>query len=156
MRKNHREKDGKRHAYWTLVESVRTERGPRQRIVAYLGLLDETGRLGVLDAGEPDTGKRQGDLFEPRVREWVEVDTAGLRVERPRFFGGPWLGRELLRMVGLDDFLREAVPVGREAGLERSRRLARLVRTERRLLSVTHQRLTIECRRTLAHLYSAY
>jgi hypothetical protein len=30
-----------------LAESYRTARGPRQRVVAYLGELDEQGRLGV-------------------------------------------------------------------------------------------------------------
>jgi hypothetical protein len=30
-----------------LVESVRTARGPRQQVVAYLGKLDEAGRLGA-------------------------------------------------------------------------------------------------------------
>ncbi|MGH6894600.1 MAG: IS1634 family transposase [Dongiaceae bacterium] len=34
-----RTKDGKRHTYFSLVESRRTERGPRQRIVAQLGEL---------------------------------------------------------------------------------------------------------------------
>ena len=29
----------KRLAYWALVESVRTDRGPRQRVVAHLGEL---------------------------------------------------------------------------------------------------------------------
>ncbi len=114
LRRNYRTKDGKRHAYWTLVQSVRTERGPRQRIVAYLGLCDEAGRLGVLDAAEPDTRHRQEHLFEPGVREWVEVDVAGMRVERLRAFGGPWLGRELLRTVGLDRFFESVLPVGRE------------------------------------------
>ena len=32
-------RDGKRHTYFALVESQRTERGPRQRIVAQLGEL---------------------------------------------------------------------------------------------------------------------
>ena len=44
IRPCYRMKDGKRHAYWALVESYRTERGPRQRRVAYLGLMDEAGR----------------------------------------------------------------------------------------------------------------
>ena len=47
LRRCYRRKDGKRHAYWALVESYRTARGPRQRVVAYLGELDESGRLGV-------------------------------------------------------------------------------------------------------------
>ena len=41
---------GRRHSYWTLVESVRTGRGPRQRVVAYLGEMDESGRLGLAQA----------------------------------------------------------------------------------------------------------
>ncbi|HEX3998037.1 MAG TPA: hypothetical protein VHX65_05755, partial [Pirellulales bacterium] len=44
---------GQREAYWALVESFRTERGPRQRTVAYLGLMDEAGRLGVEQAADP-------------------------------------------------------------------------------------------------------
>jgi hypothetical protein len=41
LRKLHRTKDGKRHTYFALVESHRTERGPRQRVVAQLGELTE-------------------------------------------------------------------------------------------------------------------
>ena len=40
VRPCYRRKNGKRHAYWALVESYRTERGPRQRVVAYLGDMD--------------------------------------------------------------------------------------------------------------------
>ncbi|MEO8495312.1 MAG: hypothetical protein ABI614_09590 [Planctomycetota bacterium] len=39
-----------RHAYWALVESYRSAAGPRQRVVAWLGKLDEAGRLGVEQA----------------------------------------------------------------------------------------------------------
>ena len=49
IRPCYRKKDGRRHAYWALVESYRTERGPRQRTVAYLGQLDEADRLGYGD-----------------------------------------------------------------------------------------------------------
>ena len=50
LRQYFKKKDGRRHAYWGLVESYRTERGPRQRVVAWLGLMDEAGRLGVAQA----------------------------------------------------------------------------------------------------------
>lgn len=43
---------GQRRAYWALVESVRTERGPRQNVVAWLGSLDEAGRLGLQQAAQ--------------------------------------------------------------------------------------------------------
>ena len=49
-----------RHAYWALVESYRTERGPRPRVVAYLGQLDKQGHLGVQQAvTQPAAGKRR-------------------------------------------------------------------------------------------------
>lgn len=41
LRKFRRTKDGKRHTYFALVESRRTERGPRQRVVAQLGELTD-------------------------------------------------------------------------------------------------------------------
>ena len=41
LRKYQRTKDGKKHTYFALVESQRTERGPRQRVVAQLGELTE-------------------------------------------------------------------------------------------------------------------
>ena len=47
LRRCYREKDGKRHAYGALVESYRTARGPRQRVVAWLGELEERGRWGI-------------------------------------------------------------------------------------------------------------
>jgi hypothetical protein len=92
LRRCYRQKDGNRHAYWALVESYRTARGPRQRVVAYLGELDEQGRLGVLRAAERDSAP-QADLFDRQASpEWVEVDLGGVRVERSRPFGGGWLG----------------------------------------------------------------
>jgi hypothetical protein len=47
LRRCYRNKDGKRHSYWALVESHHTVRGPRQRVVAWLGELDEHGRLAI-------------------------------------------------------------------------------------------------------------
>ena len=90
-------KDGKRHAYWALVESFRTDAGPRQRVVAWLGKLDEAGRLGVEQAardtdqspsnGSATASSRQQSLFDqtfddaPVEPEWVEINEAGVRVE---------------------------------------------------------------------------
>ena len=87
IRPHYRKKDGKRHAYWALVESYRTERGPRQRIVAYLGQLDEKGRLGVKRAAEGN-GARQKKLIDDVEPEWVEVDASRVRVENRLDFGG--------------------------------------------------------------------
>jgi len=114
MRRCYRDKDDKRHAYWALVESYRTARGPRRRVVAWLGAMDEHGRMGVKRCAA-NAGLEQTGLFaasgEP---EWVGVDLRGVRVERTRRFGGPWLGRTLLRQLELDRFLDENLRHGRE------------------------------------------
>ena len=114
IRPCYRTKNGKRHAYWALVASHRTERGPRQRVVAYLGELDEAGRLGVRHAAEEGADGRQRRLFGDVEPEWVEVDASRVRVENCRDLGGPWLVLELMRELGLDVFLRNVIPSGRE------------------------------------------
>ncbi len=114
LRRCYREKDGKRHAYWALVESYRTARGPRQRVVAYLGELDGHGRLGVQHCALGGKSGWQADLFQDARPEYVEVDLKGVRVERSRQFGGCWLGLTLLRQLGLDEVLEQLLPPGRE------------------------------------------
>jgi transposase len=121
--------EGKRRAYWALVESVRTERGPRQNVVAWLGALDEAGRLGVQEAARSqmdnraDAGVRPSSsqlaLFEfedePTEPRWVRVNTSAVRVENSRAFGGPWLAMHLLEQLKLDEFLHKQMPLGRES-----------------------------------------
>ncbi|MFV0446364.1 MAG: IS1634 family transposase [Planctomycetaceae bacterium] len=129
IRQCHRTKNGKRHAYWALVESYRVATGPRQRVIAWLGNLDEAGRLGVRDAAEASTGtgSNAGTPNGDRQRRfefddestavpprWVEVNAAGVRVENVRQFGGPWLALRLIHELGLDTFLKEVIPQGRE------------------------------------------
>ena len=46
MRKCGRRVGSERKDYWQLVESYRTERGPRQRVVAYLGDGPRNGERG--------------------------------------------------------------------------------------------------------------
>ncbi len=119
IRPCYRKKNGKSHAYWALVESYRTDRGPRQRVVAYLGQLKDAQRRGVKRAAEGNKGSpfRQLQLFghdnkpEP---EWVEVDTANVRVENQLDFGGPWLAMELMRKLRLDKLLESVMPCGGE------------------------------------------
>jgi transposase len=115
LRRCHRAKDGKRHAYWALVKSVRTAKGPRQEVVAYLGDLDEAGRLGVQQAADfrksPDGQEQLFDETQPR---WVEVNAAAVRVDGTREFGGGWLALQLIRKLGLGALLAELMPAGRE------------------------------------------
>lgn len=63
LRKICRHKDGKSHDYWALIESYRTARGPRQRVVSYLGDMEAATRLGVQQAAR-NHPSRQTDLYE--------------------------------------------------------------------------------------------
>jgi transposase len=114
IRPHYRTKNGKRHAYWALMESYRTQRGPRQRVVAYLGQLDEARRLGVQEAAAGTAGTHQKRLFDDTRPAWVEVDVQRVRVENRRAFGGPWLGLELVDALGLKEFLARTLPRGDE------------------------------------------
>jgi len=111
IRPCYRLKDGKRHAYWALVESVRTTRGPRQRVVAYLGQAAPRRRRGVKRAAG---SAAEPSLLEDSQAQWVEVDARRVRLERCLDFGGPWLGLQVLRKLELIDFLEEIMPAGRE------------------------------------------
>ena len=114
IRKTTRIKDGKGHAYWALVESYRTPKGPRQRTVAWLGEIDEAGRLGIEKYTKRNTESQQ-ELFKTSPEpEWVEVNVNGISVENIKDFGGPWLCLELIRRLQLDKFFEEHIPKGRE------------------------------------------
>jgi hypothetical protein len=103
-------KNGKRHGYWALVESYRTSRGPRQRVVSYLGQADESLRHGI---HQKATGKaHQRMLFGDVEPEWVEVNVNGIRVENCLDFGGPWLGLELLKRLGLTELFDNLIEEG--------------------------------------------
>lgn len=115
LRRCYRAKDGKRHAYWALVKSVRTARGPRQQVVAYLGDLDEAGRMGVqrTAAGRGGPAPQQEMFDGPRPR-WVEVNLSAVRVEGTRGLGGPWLALQIINRLGLKALLERLMPAGRE------------------------------------------
>lgn len=123
LRRHYRRINGEHRAFWSLVESYRTARGPRQRVVAHLGDMQEPLRRGVLLAAGgrdttaqlplPEIGEDPERMERPDA-EWVEVDIKRVRVERSRAFGGAWLGLEVAERLGLPDFLRDEVKTGRE------------------------------------------
>jgi transposase len=110
-------KSGK--TYWRLVRSVRGGCGPRQRTVAYLGTLEEEERRGwgrlarLLDRRGPETP----DLFvsEAQAQRPVSVVPGQVEVERVRRFGDAWVGWELWRLLGLEEFFAGREEKGREA-----------------------------------------
>lgn len=121
LRRNLKKKNGVDYDCWTLVESVRTERGPRQRIVATIGKLpglDREERIGWDEIGRILSGKPRPEpgLFH-QIEEppsWATVNISGVSVERLRHFGDVYLGLLLWHRLGLSDFCRNSMPAGRE------------------------------------------
>ena len=99
--------------HWALVESYRTARGPRQRVVSYLGDLAAEERLGMASAIAGEHA-HQLELFDNTSLRRVEIDVQSVHVERTAAFGGVWLGKILLEYLGLDTFVAEHIPQGRE------------------------------------------
>jgi transposase len=126
LKRCRRKKDGKKHVYWQLVESYRTPRGSRHRVVAYLGELSRGeregwARLGAMLDGKAVEKAKQLMLFEAEgeegkeaVPETVEVNVKGVEVTRTRDFGEVYLGLCLWRMLGLQELLAGLIPAGRE------------------------------------------
>ena len=59
-----RRKDGKDHQYYSLVESVRTSRGPQHRVLAYLGELNASVEEGWRKAISIFNGEGQEEQLE--------------------------------------------------------------------------------------------
>ena len=113
LRSNYRHKDGKDHAYWSLVETVRTPDGPRQRTLCYLGELNHSAQARWLRAVEvfnEQGERRQLKLFPSDVEppendpDVARVRLSAVRLERVRQFGNCFLALELWKQLGLDRF----------------------------------------------------
>jgi transposase len=123
LRRCVRRKNGKPHTYWALVESYRTGRGSRQRLVAYLGELRRSEQSGWAQLGRKLSGKQrpQRSLFDPPhyddpadEEEPVLVRLKGVTLDRLRDFGDVWLACGLWRLLELDKLLDGLMPRARE------------------------------------------
>ncbi len=121
LRRNTKKKGGVDYDCWTLVESVRTARGPRQRIVATIGKLpglEREERIGWDEIGRILSGKPRpeaGLFSQPEdPPSWATVNLSGVSVERLRHFGDVYLGLLLWNWLGLAEFCKEQIPTGRE------------------------------------------
>ena len=118
LRSNRRSKDGKDHRYWSLVETVRTADGPRQRTLCYLGELNSSAQtrwLKTIEVFNEQGETQQLKLFPVEVEpppddpQVVRVLLNKVRLERTRQFGACWLGLELWKRLGLDRFFERCV-----------------------------------------------
>src|SRR5713226_8084256 len=118
LRPHQRNKDGKDHTYWSLVETVRTVDGPRQRTLCYLGELNGSAQARWLKSVEVfnEQGEAQQlKLFPSHIEvpdddpQVARVLVNRVRLERTRQFGGCFLGWELWKRLGLDHFCEEVL-----------------------------------------------
>ena len=122
LRRCKRKKNGKQHMYWALVESCRTARGSRQRLVAYIGELKAGEQNGWVQLSRrlDKKSRPQPSLFDPphyddpADEEPLEINLKGVRLERVRDFGEVWLALGLWRLLCLDSLLSDRMPPGRE------------------------------------------
>jgi hypothetical protein len=124
LRRYTRTKNGKRHVYFALVESVRTEAGPRQQVVAHLGELSNAqeqrwqrtvsfyNRHGEVQQLQlfPDDDEVPAPDDATVVR--IRLDKVGW--SNSRRFGDVWLARWLWQFLELDKIVARHVPQHRE------------------------------------------
>src|ERR1700688_1072649 len=118
LRANLRHKDGKDHTYWSLVETVRTPDGPRQKTLCYLGELNSSAQarwLRTIEVFNEQGEAQQLKLFPSDVEpppddpQVTRVLLSKVRLERTRQFGACYLGLELWKRLELDSFFEHAM-----------------------------------------------
>jgi hypothetical protein len=118
LRPHSRNKDGKDHTYWSLVETVRTPDGPRQKTLCYLGELNSSAQarwLTTVEVFNEQGEAQQLKLFPSHVApppddpQVARVLLHKVRLERTRQFGACFLGLELWKRLALDRFFEQAI-----------------------------------------------
>ncbi len=118
LRSHGRNKDGKDHTYWSLVETVRTPDGPRQKTLCYLGELNSSAQtrwLRTVEVFNEQGEAQQLKLFPSHVApppddpQVARVLLNKVRLERTRQFGSCFLGLDLWKRLELDRFFQQTV-----------------------------------------------
>ena len=126
LRQTRRQKDGKTHSYWSVVENRRVQGGRVvQRHVLYLGEISPSQAaawrksIEVLEDGE--SAPRNYALFPEDRCEGLLPDESIVRLKlksmqlcRPRQWGACWLALQLWQMLDLDVFWAERLPPSRK------------------------------------------
>jgi transposase len=119
LRAKIRKKDGKKHRYFSVVENRRV--GAKKRTVQRTVL-----HLGEINSGQEAAWRKTLEVFdetrqqhaalslfaddEPMPAEAidsVQVKLSEIELRRPRAFGNCWLGCELWRQLGLEEFWQQ-------------------------------------------------
>lgn len=124
LRAKTRFKDGKKHRYWSIVESCRNHDGRVvQRQVLYLGEINDSQKAAwckTIEVLQEDSRASQVALF-PTDREApaldcdvVHIKLNELQLHHPRQWGACWLVLTLWDQLHLDDFWQTRLPVSRQ------------------------------------------
>jgi transposase len=124
LRRYRRTKNGETHIYYALVESIRTEAGPRQHVVAHLGELNHeqerrwqrTVRFHNQQGEDQQLRLFPDDLqvSAPDDPDLVRINLKSVGWANPRQFGDIWLALWLWKFLKLDEILDRHVPHGKE------------------------------------------
>jgi transposase len=126
LRSTNRNKDGKHHRYFSVVENQRvSSKKIVQRTVLYLGEINdqqESAWRKTLSVFDEDQQQFTNLSLFPEDRplpddavDSIQVKLSGLELRRPRPFGNCWLANELWQQLGLTEFWNQRLPEGREA-----------------------------------------
>ena len=125
LRSTLRKKDGKAHRYFSVVENRRLTSGKvAQRTVLYLGEINDSQEIAwrkTLDVVD-ETAERATKLSlfaEDReipadAVNAIQVKLSEMELRRARSFGDCWLGCEVWRELGLQEFWESRLAEGRE------------------------------------------
>jgi len=126
LRCNRRNKDGKEHRYWNIVESKRCAGGKVvQRQVLYLGEINDGQQQAwcrVIEAFDEKTQQKTQLALFPAEKELpdhaegygVQVRLEAMELHRPRQYGACWLACDLYEQLALDQFWKDRLPDSRE------------------------------------------
>ena len=126
LKTHRRNKDGKEHRYFSVVENRRLRTGKiAQRRVLYLGEINDSQQAAWRKTLEVFVESEQRftelSLF-PEDREIpsdavnsIQIKLDQMELHRPRAWGNCWLGCELWRQLRLDEFWNARLPSQREA-----------------------------------------
>jgi len=129
LRRYCRTKNGKKHVYFALVESIRTDAGPRQHVVAHLGELNgaqerrwqrtvlcynRQGDAQQLRLFPDDDAALPDDAAQSDAADVVRVRLDKIGWSNGRRFGDIWLARWLWQFLELDQIIARHVPQGKE------------------------------------------
>jgi transposase len=123
LRRYTRTVGGRQLTYYALVESVRTDAGPRQQVIAHLGELNPDDqrrwqRTVVFHNRQGDACQLQlfpddSHLPLPDDAHVVRIKLDSVSWSNARSFGDVWLARWLWQLLQLDQIVDRHVPTGK-------------------------------------------